>query len=104
MSADNRVCILRQSENQWAVWEGSASADYAEAPSGALFFTSEIAAIDDAHKLARNIEDSGYLEYGIQVIGAEEQEIALQRVIRDAEQRLKDLKTLGYQCPWYQIQ
>jgi hypothetical protein len=101
MSADNRICILRLRESLWAVWDGNASTDYAEPPEGTSLFSSEMKAIDAAHKMARDTEDSGYLEYGIEAITVEEQESALKWVIEDAKQRLKSLKKVGYQCPWY---
>jgi hypothetical protein len=93
---------MRLRKDRWAVWDGSDSEEYAEAPDSAKFFESEIKAIDAAHKMAEEIEKHGYLEYGIQAITAEEQTSALLSVINDAKRRLRALKKLGYQCPWYQ--
>ena len=92
---------MRLREDRWAVWDGSDSAEYAEPPDYASFCASEHAATEAAHKMAASIEEHGYLEYGIQVVTVEEQERALRAAIEDAEKRLKDLKTVGYQCPWY---
>jgi len=94
MSADNRICIMQAWTGQWAVWNGSASAEYHEAPERSHLFNSE----EEAEKYAcAEFDRIEYVEYGIQRISPEEQMTALCYAIEDLSRRLVQLRTTGKQ-------
>ena len=79
---------------QWAVWNGSGSAEYHEAPETANLFNSEA----EAEKYACAEEERiSYVEYGVQHIGKDEQMTALCYAIEDLGRRLVLLRTTGQQ-------
>ena len=97
MSADNRICIMffpRYDSQQWAVWHGSASCEYDSPPFNSELFNTEEEATAAAAAMA-NI--TTVLEYGIETISVEEQRAALEWVIKDAQDRLKNLNEHGQQ-------
>ena len=94
MSADNRICIMQTWTGQWAVWNGSGSAKYHEAPETADLFNTEAEATNHAHAEEERI---GYVEYGVQRITPEEQMTALCYAIEDLGRRLVQLRTSGRQ-------
>ena len=94
MSADNRICILQIETGQWAVWRGSASCEYHEAPSWADLFNTEAEAHTHAHAEEERI---GYVEHGVQIIDAEEQMNSLCWSIEDLGKRLSLLRRTGSQ-------
>jgi len=96
MSSDNRICILQTSWGQWAVWHGSASFDYCEAPSGASYHETEDEAFAAAYRLEEQIDP---LEYGVHLISVAEQRLGLFQTIRDNLDRLDLLLSTGKQFP-----
>lgn len=94
MSADNRICIMQNSWGDWAVWNGSMSQYYEEPPSYAERFGTLEEATLRADAMEANLV---YVEYGVQVIGREEQEEALKCRIEDAQERLARLVETGSQ-------
>lgn len=96
MSADNRICIMRDQWGQWRVWNGSGSATYGEPPSSAQAFETETEAREYAFSEEERIE---HVEYGVQVIGVDEQREALTMLVEDAGRRLKCLNETGAQWP-----
>lgn len=94
MSADNRICIMQTWTGQWAVWNGSGSEEYYEAPETADLFNTEEEATKHAHAEEERI---GYVEYGVQRITPEEQMTALCYAIEDLGRRLVQLRTSGRQ-------
>ena len=97
MSADNRICILRVGKFSWAVWHGSASCFYHEPGYSAEHFHSEKLAMSRALEMAKEVEEHGYLEYGVQMITKEEQAEGLLQSIRYNEERLTRLMNTGEQ-------
>ena len=94
MSADNRICIMQTWTGQWAVWNGSASAEYHEAPERSHLFNNQ----QDAEKHAcAELDRIEMVEYGIQRIDREEQMTALCCAIEDLSRRLVLLRTTGKQ-------
>jgi hypothetical protein len=88
MSADNRICILRNENGDYAVWEGSLSNDYYEPPTGCKCFES----IDDAYDYAKSLAlECVVLEGGIEEISKQEQIIGLTYAIEDLSSRLRSL-------------
>lgn len=94
MSADNRICVMRNEHGEWAVWHGSASMDYYEPPALSESCPSKEQAIAVAQDYATQI---GYVECGVQFIGVDEQKIALINTICDLAQRLARLQDVGAQ-------
>lgn len=78
---------------QWAVWNGSASAEYHQAPEHAELFNTE----EEARTAARKKGDEIYTEYGVQEISPNEQENGLVYELRDLAERLVLLRTTGRQ-------
>jgi len=93
MSADNRLCVMLWGGLQWHVWHGSGSVTYYEPPLSAKAFNTDREAYEYAYREADRI---GYLEYGVTLIGASEQESVLAATIRNLEQRLSNLRVVGY--------
>lgn len=101
MSADNRICIMfceQAYDNKWAVWHGSGSVNYYEAPDDAKWFASKEEACNFAHEWHDSIE---YVEYGINWIGEEEQTAGLREHINHLQHRLSNLLEKGKQFPYF---
>jgi hypothetical protein len=94
MSADNRICIIEDASGGWAVWLGSCSEDYYEAPFNAEYFDDKDKAFAYTDQLALDI---GYLEGGITIIDENEQRKALKDTIEYALRRLTNLDETGSQ-------
>ena len=95
MSADNRICIMKCGEPDfpyWAVWHGSCSQNYFEAPFDAHQFENERDMNQYVDLLAETI---GFLEGGITIVGREEQICGLNDIIFFAQQKLKSLEETG---------
>lgn len=94
MSADNRICIMQNCWGSWAVWHGSMSEYYEEPP----YYAETFESLEEAARRADAMEANlGYVEYGVQTIGPEEQEEALRWRIEDAQVRLNRLLKTGSQ-------
>jgi len=94
MSADNRICILRNEVGDWCLWMGSLSSDYHSPPLLAECYLSREKAMEKAKKLA---EETVILEGGIEEISSKEQSIALARDLEDLSMRLRLLLVSGSQ-------
>lgn len=96
MSADNRLCLMPWGGSQWFAWHGSGSEEYHQPPSYAQVFNTRGEAEEWIETEEKRIE---YLEYGVTLIGREEQESALVGTIEDCQQRLYHLRKTGRQYP-----
>lgn len=85
---------MRDRYGAWAVWDGSASAEYSEPPASADKFPTEEMAYAHAHRLE---EETTIVEYGVQSISVAEQKNALIWQLRDLAERLDRLNTTGSQ-------
>lgn len=81
---------------QWYAWHGSGSVEYHEPPFNAQAFPTRAEA--DAWVKKEEAETT-ILEYGVTLVGREEQETALVQVIEDASRRLVNLRREGKQYP-----
>ena len=94
MSADNRICIMKDYNEQYAVWEGSLSVNYYEPPFTAERFNTEKKAIEYAILLTK---DCCVLEGGIERISNTEQLKGLTEEIEHLSGRIKLLITSNKQ-------
>jgi hypothetical protein len=95
MSADNRICILQISDNEWAVWHGSGSCEYYQPdPCGVSYYHTEKEARASAFAWEKEL---GYVEYGVQMITPGEQKQALEDEIKYLREKLELLKKTGKQ-------
>lgn len=89
MSADNRICVMRNESGDFSVWEGSLSIDYFQPPAPDVSqFVSEEEAVAFAVSLAK---ECMVLEGGIQTITKEEQLRGLAYEIEDLSSRMRHL-------------
>lgn len=94
MSADNRIIYHPIWTGQWAVWMGSGSMEYHEAPPHAALYNTE----DEAREAAFEWEAKcDIVEYGVQTLTREEQETALAFALKDLAERLVRLRETGSQ-------
>jgi hypothetical protein len=88
MSADNRICILRNEAGDWAVWHGSMSQAYHSPLSETPAFRDKESALAYAEEELANLT---ICEGGIQEITPDEQALALTVEIEDLSLRLHRL-------------
>lgn len=89
MSADNRICIMRDEDDQWCVWMGGLSDYYYQPPMECFRSQDKKQAMEYAEQMAR---DCVILEGGIEEITVHEQITAISMAIRELTYRLEKLR------------